>query len=75
MYLNKTKTAINLSDMREDSIVLVRGSWGSDPAVKATVTNVCSDVKNGRPGIDYIVNSTGDSHWAYLEQVTKVLTY
>jgi hypothetical protein len=33
------------------------------------VTDVDTDIKNGIPGIDY------GSHWAYITQVDRVVTY
>lgn len=65
---------IKLSQVRAGSVILVRGSWGSDPAVRATVDSVEEDIKNGRPGIDY-TTVNGDGHWAYLDQISKVITY
>ncbi len=65
---------ITLKQLREGSIVYVRGAFGTGPAVRATVTEVCADVKNGRPGIDYTTED-GDDHWAYLDQVQAVYKY
>jgi hypothetical protein len=75
MQKQATQSNVKLSDMREGSIVLVRGGFGNDPAVEATITAVCRDVKNGRAGVDYIVNATQEKHWAYLDQVKRVITY
>ena len=66
---------IKLSQVREGSIVKVRGGFGSEPAKRARVEAVDSDIKNGRPGIDYTVIATGDEHWAYLDQVVEVETF
>ena len=66
---------ITLKQVREGSIVKVRGDFGSGPAVRATVVNTDSDIKNGQPGIDYTVIATGDGHWAYLDQVVEVEKY
>lgn len=66
---------VKLKDLREGSIVMVRGGFGSEPAVKARVEAVERDIKNGMPGIDYTVMSNGDGHWAYLDQVDRVVTY
>jgi hypothetical protein len=65
---------ITLEQVREGSTVLVRGSFGNAPARRATVTGVEADIKNGQPGIDYELTD-GESYWAYLDQVEKVLTY
>jgi len=65
---------ISLKQLREGSIVYVRGAFGTGPSVKATVVEVCEDVKNGRPGIDYVTED-GDDHWAYLDQVQAVYQY
>jgi len=70
MFANKIK----LSQVREGSVVMVRGCFGNDPAVRATVTGVDSDIKNGLPGIDYRTRE-GDMHWAYLDQVDSVVKF
>jgi hypothetical protein len=60
---------VQLKDIREGSIVVVRGNFGTGPEETVTVEYVDSDIKNGRAGIDY-----GDS-WAYLTQVQRVVKY
>lgn len=60
---------IKIEDIREGSVVIVRGNFGSGPAERVVVTEVEDDVKNGRPGICY------DDSWAYLTQVERVVTY
>jgi hypothetical protein len=65
---------IKLKDIREGSVVVVRGNFGQGPAQKATVTEVEADVKNGQPGISYVTED-GDDHWAYLSQVQAVYSY
>jgi hypothetical protein len=60
---------VKLSDVREGSIVIVRGNFGSGPEETVTVEYVDSDIKNGFPGIDYA------GHWAYLSQVMRVVKY
>jgi len=65
---------VTLDQIREGSVVMVRGFFGTSPAVQARVTEVCEEVKNGRPGIDYITQQ-GDAHWAYLDAVDSVVTY
>ena len=63
---------ITIKQVRQGSIVKVRGGFGREPAKRAKVTCVESDIKNGYPGIDYTVIATGDEHWAYLDQVVEV---
>lgn len=65
---------ITLKNVRVGSVVLVRGGFGQDPAVRARVVNVEQDIKNGQPGIDYDTMD-GDGYWAYLDQVERVITY
>jgi hypothetical protein len=65
----KEQAMVTLKDIREGSVVIVRGNFGNGPEERVTVEEVHSDVKNGRPGIDY-----ADS-WAYLTQVMRVVTY
>ena len=60
---------VTLKDIREGSIVIVRGDFGSGRPQQVVVEAVEEDIKNGRPGIDY-----ADS-WAYLTQVDRVVTY
>ena len=60
---------VKIEDMREGSVVIVREAFGTGPERRVVVENVESDIKNGRPGIDY-----ADS-WAYLTQVVRVVQY
>lgn len=60
---------VKLKDIREGSVVVVRGNFGSGPEETVTVEYVDEDIKNGMPGIDY------DGHWAYLSQVQRVIKY
>ena len=60
---------IKLKDIREGSVVIVRGAFGSGPEERVKVEEVHEDIKNGRPGIDY------EGSWAYLSQVQRVVSY
>ena len=60
---------VTLKDIREGSVVVVRPGFGAFPPVTVTVEEVDSDIKNGRPGIDY------GGNWAYLSQVDRVVAY
>ena len=60
---------IKPKDIREGSVVIVRGNFGNGPEERVLVEEVHEDVKNGRPGIDY------EGSWAYLTQVMRVVTY
>jgi hypothetical protein len=60
---------VQLEDIRQGSIVIVRGDFGQGSPRAVTVEEVHEDIKNGRPGIDY------DSSWAYLTQVDRVVQY
>jgi hypothetical protein len=60
---------VKLEDIREGSVVIVRGAFGTGPEERVTVEEVHRDVKNGRPGIDYA------GSWAYLTQVMRVVQY
>ena len=50
-------------------------TWGG-AIVQGIVTDVLEDVKNGRPGIYYLVPDATDlfdrNRWAYLDQVVAV---
>jgi hypothetical protein len=65
---------VNLEQIREGSVVMIRGCFGTGPSVRARITEVCEEVKNGRPGVDYVTEK-GDSHWAYLDAVDSVVVY
>jgi hypothetical protein len=60
---------VKLKDIREGSVVIVRGAFGTGPEERVKVEEVHEDVKNGRPGIDYA------GSWAYLTQVQRVVSY
>ena len=60
---------VKLNEIREGSVVIVRGAFGSGPEERVKVEEVHEDVKNGRPGIDY------EGSWAYLSQVQRVVQY
>jgi hypothetical protein len=60
---------IKLKDIREGSVVIVRGAFGTGPEERVKVEEVHEDIKNGRPGIDY------EGSWAYLSQVQRVVSY
>lgn len=60
---------VKLKDIREGSVVIVRGAFGTGPEERVKVDEVHEDIKNGRPGIDY------DGSWAYLSQVQRVVSY
>jgi hypothetical protein len=60
---------VQLKDIREGSVVIVRGAFGTGPEERVKVEEVHSDIKNGRPGIDY------EGSWAYLTQVQRVVQY
>ena len=64
----------SLNEIRVGSVVRVRGGFGSDPAQTVTIEGIEDDGKNGRATIDYTDNK-GEGHWAYLHQISKVITY
>lgn len=65
---------VSLSDLRKGSKVIVRGGFGNEAPKTVTVTDFAEDIKNGRPGIDY-VEADGTSRWAYMYQVERVVKY
>lgn len=65
-------TRVKLSAIQIGSAVDVRGNFGTGPIQSVVVEDVCDDVKNGFPGIDYVTH-TGDHHWCYLDQVIRVI--
>ena len=67
-----TSIQVQLSQIREGSAVMVQGDFGTAKPQIVTVVAVCDDVKNGRPGIEYVTKD-GDESWAYLTQVVLVV--
>jgi hypothetical protein len=63
-----------LDEIREGSVVIVRGGFGQELPKEVVVEEVHADIKNGRAGIDYR-ESNGHDRWAYLDQVQKVIAY
>jgi hypothetical protein len=63
-----------LDEIREGSVVIVRGGFGQELPKEVVVDEVHEDIKNGRAGIDY-TEADGNTRWAYLDQVQKVITY
>ena len=60
-----------VDDLKEGDIVIVATCFGGGPHVKGTVITVESDIKNGRPGIDYQQDGLKETSWAYLSQVVS----
>lgn len=60
---------VKLSDIRVGSVVMVRPAFGTQAPIRVTVSDLDSDIKNGRPGIEYGMS------WAYLSQVDSVVKY
>jgi len=65
--------AVTLNEIREGSVVMVRGDFGRGVAVVGQVEEALEDIKNGMPGIDYSVK--GVSHWAYLDAIDSVVRF
>lgn len=42
---------------------------------RVKVTGKDSDIKNGRPGFDGVIQGNGMSVWGYDSQITRVLEY
>ena len=65
----------SIDDIQIGDTVEVRSGFGHGPFLTGIVDEVCEDVKNGIPGIDYKVegsNGYDGMHWAYIDQVVRV---
>lgn len=68
---------VTINEVREGDTVEIR-SWGGD-LIRGTVQGVYDDVKNGRPGLDYVCHTAapgyqdGGNHWCYMDQVERVV--
>ena len=67
--MDKEQTMVQIEDIREGSVVMVRPNFGHGIPQRVVVEEVEDDIKNGRPGIGY------GEHWAYLTQVVEVVKY
>lgn len=66
--------SVDFDSLRAGDTVLVAMDFGGGPTVKAVITSIDDDIKNGRPGIDYYrVSNPDDSRWAYADQIVKKL--
>lgn len=54
---------VELEDIREGSVVVVRGGFGTELPKRVVVEEVHEEINNGRSGIDY-KESDGHSRWA-----------
>jgi hypothetical protein len=65
----------SIRDIREGDTVHVMSNFGQGPFHVGEVLGAYEDIKNGRPGIDYVATVGGEkiSRWAYLYQVIEVL--
>lgn len=65
---------IDFNNLKEGSLVVVRGDFGTGGLATVTIKDLENDGKNGRAIIDYI-NEDGDRYWAYLDQIKSVVKY
>ena len=65
---------VTLDDVRLGSVVVIRSGFGSEAPETVTLEGVEEDIKNGRPGCDY-VDRNGEGRWAYLSQIVRVVKY
>lgn len=61
---------LQLKDIKPGNTIVVR-EWSGD-TVTGVVDSTDSDIKGGRPGVDY-VQSNGDGRWCYLDQIVRVV--
>lgn len=73
--MQQRSTKVKLSDMREDSIIIVKGGFGLEAPVKAIVEELDREGKNGRSTVSYKEIESGDCRWAYLDQIVRVVQY
>ena len=65
---------IKITQVRVGSKVIIRGAFGTGESIAGTVQAVESAIKNGHPGVSYVTDK-GDSHWAYLDQIVRVVNF
>jgi hypothetical protein len=64
--------SISIKDLKIGSTIMVRPDFGMSNSVKATVTDIEKNGKNGRDTIGY-ETSPGNDRWAYMDQVVRVV--
>ena len=62
---------MQLRELNVGDYVLIAGGFGMETPRKAVITEVSSDIKNGRPGVEYVEVGTGQERWAYLTQIKR----
>ena len=65
---------ITIKDVRVGSTVRIRSGFGAGDEETVTLEDVLGDIKDGQPGVDY-TDKRGDSRWAYLDQIVRVIKY
>ena len=60
-------------EIREGSIVVVKGGFGSESPKQVKVEGV--GLKNGYQVFDYDGQSDGTGRWAYSDQILEVIEY
>ena len=65
---------VNVKQIRSGSVVVVRSGFGGGAPETVTVNDIELDGKNGMATIDY-EDRSGESHWAYTDQIVKVVSY
>lgn len=62
---------LSILSVRKGVKVKIKSNFGAGPIVIGVVDEVCRDINNGRPGIDYSMGL--DKRWAYMDQVVEVV--
>ena len=60
-------------EIREGSIVVVKGGFGSEPPKQVKVEGI--GLKNGYQVFDYDTKPNGVGRWAYSDQILEVIEY
>lgn len=68
------RVRITIKDVRAGSTVRIRSGFGVGVEETVTLEDVLGDIKDGQPGVDY-TDKRGDSRWAYLDQIVRVIKY
>jgi hypothetical protein len=66
---------VDINDVRVGSCVVLRPGFGEGLPIKAIVIEVDPDIANGRAGVTYATTTANSLHWAYMDQVDKVVRY
>ena len=66
---------VTLRQIKIGSHVVLRPAFGEGMPIEVIVIEIDPDIANGRAGVTYATTTANSMHWAYLDQIDKVVKY